>query len=759
MRRIIWLVAGLLMVWSLSSLAATEERPMLLRVGLQEKGAIDLLQKGGFDIAYVSRGQFAEIVADDNDYKRLQEAGLNPEIIHEDLVAFYQSRFPIATDMGGFPTLDEALAFMDSLHQLYPDITTARDSIGYTIEGRPIWMMKISDNPEEDEDEAEFFINSLIHAREPMTLEATLRFMAHLCDNYDSDPEIADLVDNREFYFVPVINPDGYEYNRQTNPNGGGMWRKNRLNNGDGTFGVDLNRNWGYMWGYDDNGSSPYTDDETYRGTGPFSEPETSSLRQFIISRDFSLIMNLHVYGDVMLYPWGYYDGYTPDNDIFRTLSDSACAENDYEFGTVWELLYNTNGDAADWSYGEQEDKPKIFGFVIEMGSWYDGFWPDPSRIPQLWADVLPALLYLSRVADNIYIQAPPQAPILNPIGDVYADSFIASWVFSDTLNPAVAFELKELIGLERVEDGFEDGTSNWVLDGFYRTTSRRHSGSYSLYSGSDDNYNGSAVLVNPVSIGEDEMLRFWAWYDIENNWDYAYVQLSTDGGSSFINLEGNITTNDDPYGNNQGNGITGNSGGWVLAEFPLNDYAGRTVLLGMRYVTDGSVTDDGFYADEFYPVEIFGEVNILSSDIIDTFYVVSGRDPGDYYYQVRARDAEDQWSVFSNREVAHVHPPTGIDDSQLPVSLSLNQNYPNPFNPQTVISFSIPQRGLVQLTIYNILGSKVRTLVNSEIEAGEHVVIFDSIDDQGSPVAPGIYFYRLKTESDALTRKMVLIK
>jgi hypothetical protein len=313
-------------------------------------------------------------------------------------------------------------------------------------------------------------------------------------------------------------------------------------------------------------------------------------------------------------------------------------------------------------------------------------------------------------------------------------------------------------LGLERFEDDFEDDMSNWVLAGFNRSGSRQHSGSYALFSGSGNNYNGSAALANPVSVGEDETLRFWTWYDIELDYDYAYVQLSTDG-SSFINLEGNITTNYNPNGSNQGNGITGNSGGWVLAEFPLDDYNGQSALLRMRYVTDGWITEEGFYADEFYPVEIFDEEVILSSDIVDTFYVVNGRLPGDYYYQVRAKDAEDQWSVFSNREVAHVHPQTGIDDNQLPVSLSLNQNYPNPFNPQTAISFSIPQRELVELTIYNILGSKVRTLVSSEFEAGEHMVIFDSIDDHGSTVAPGIYFYRLKTGSDVLTRKMVLIK
>jgi murein tripeptide amidase MpaA len=95
-------------------------------------------------------------------------------------------------------------------------------------------------------------------------------YMWYLLENYGTDPEATYLVDNREMYFVPCFNPDGYEYNRQTDPNGGGMWRKNRRNNG-GSYGVDLNRNFGYMWGYDDLGSSPIPSSETYRGPSAFS--------------------------------------------------------------------------------------------------------------------------------------------------------------------------------------------------------------------------------------------------------------------------------------------------------------------------------------------------------------------------------------------------------------------------------------------------------------------------------------------------------
>jgi hypothetical protein len=241
---------------------------------------------------------------------------------------------------------------------------------------------------------------------------------------------------------------------------------------------------------------------------------------------------------------------------------------------------------------------------------------------------------------------------VLAPIGTV-GPTFTISWQHSDQHNPAVAFELKESWGLQRITDNFDAGSANWTLNGFSRASNRRHSGSYSLYSGSQDNYNGSAVLINPVTTGANDTLEFWTWYDIELNYDYAYAQLSTDGGASFVNLAGNRTTNYNPNGTNLGNGITGSSGGWVLATFPLNAYVGQSVILGLRYRTDGGVLNEGFYADDFWPVETFAQQTILGSDIADTFFVVNDHFEGEFYYQVRARDAENQWSGFSNRQLA----------------------------------------------------------------------------------------------------------
>ena len=169
---------------------------------------------------------------------------------------------------------------------LFPALITSKTEIGKSVEGRSVYSVKISDNPEVDEDEPEVLYTSLIHAREPESMMQMLYFMFYLLENYGTDTEVTYLVNNRELYFIPVINPDGYVYNETTTPKGGGMWRKNRKNN-NGSYGVDLNRNFGpsLYWNAPNGGSSLNSSDETFRGTAPFSEPETESISNFLIER------------------------------------------------------------------------------------------------------------------------------------------------------------------------------------------------------------------------------------------------------------------------------------------------------------------------------------------------------------------------------------------------------------------------------------------------------------------------------------------
>ena len=191
--------------------------------------------------------------------------------------------------MGGYLKYNEMLAELDAMVQQYPNLITAKAPISsfVTHENRPIYHVKISDNPNVNETEPKVLYTAIHHAREPMSLMETIFFMWYVLENYGTNEEITYLVNETQLFFVPCINPDGYVYNETTNPNGGGMWRKNRRNNGGGVYGVDLNRNYGYGWGT--TGTSTNTSNDTYCGTAPYSEPEVQAMRWLVQNHNFDL--------------------------------------------------------------------------------------------------------------------------------------------------------------------------------------------------------------------------------------------------------------------------------------------------------------------------------------------------------------------------------------------------------------------------------------------------------------------------------------
>lgn len=352
-------------------------------------------------------------------------SGVEVEVLVDDLAAHYLATRKgtceegrgvsrVAADlcgpMGGYPTFSGVVAHLDTLHARYPGLITARVSLGQGHDGHDLWMVEISDNPGVDEGEPEALYTALHHAREPGSMMAVLYFMHYLAEQYGTDPNVTALVGSRRLFFVPVVNPDGYVYNETTAPGGGGFWRKNRRDNGDGEFGVDPNRNYGYHWGYDDAGSSPETWSEVYRGPAPFSEPETQAIRDFLEGgRHVSAAFNYHTSGNLLLYSWTYEDGaYTPDDDLFETLSDTLTAYNGYTAGTSPDVLYKVNGGSDDWMYGEQATKPKILAFTPEVGY---SFWPDPIDVYRLADENLEANLLLAQFAAPFPVANEPAAP------------------------------------------------------------------------------------------------------------------------------------------------------------------------------------------------------------------------------------------------------------------------------------------------------------------------------------------------------------
>tara|TARA_B100001027_G_C16263095_1_gene330517 strand:- start:1032 stop:2963 length:1932 start_codon:yes stop_codon:yes gene_type:complete len=290
--------------------------------------------------------------------------------------------------MQGNYTLDELNERFDELHGLFPNIISNRVLIGQSVEGRDIWAFKVSDNPNEDEDEPEVLYTALTHSREPLGMMNLMYFVQLLAEEQNSNPELEYLISNREMWFIPVVNPDGYVYNELIEPNGGGMHRKNRANTncGNGSNrGVDLNRNYGFGWGSNDTGSSPNPCSATYRGDTEFSEPETQAVRDFIINHDFNNVLHYHCYSNVYIHPWG--NGLFPEEPDSSTLVDiglEMARYNGYPVGTGLSTIgYTVNGDAVDWTYGDQD----IISYVPEVGSTSQGFWPPESDVVDLCMD------------------------------------------------------------------------------------------------------------------------------------------------------------------------------------------------------------------------------------------------------------------------------------------------------------------------------------------------------------------------------------
>ncbi|MGB5288145.1 MAG: M14 family zinc carboxypeptidase [Ignavibacteriaceae bacterium] len=833
----------------------------------------------------------------DNDFAILQSTGFSYEILIDDWYNYY-ANLPKLTEyekqqfiqqskdnfnvggfgygsMGGFYTLAEINAKLDSMYLQYPNIITQKFSIGLSIENRPIYAVKISDNPTVNESEPQVHMNSLIHAREPQGMMTVMYYMYYLLENYGTDPEVTYLVNNREIYFVLCINPDGYEYNRQTNPSGGGMWRKNRRNNG-GSYGVDLNRNFGYMWGYNNSGSSGTPSSETYRGTAAFSEPETQAIRNFANSKNFKTALNYHTYSNLLLYPWGYINSPTPDNAIFIEYSDDMVAYNGYENGQPPQILYDVNGSSDDWMYGEQTSKPKIFAMTPEVGS--TGFWPTQAEIFPLAIENLLPNLYYTWVAgafvkminpgfsqqyfnpgDFVEISIPqlrnkglsdannvalslssdnPQITINNgniSIGNILARTTVNnSQKLSFTLGSGLVADVKVKMIITVSTSGtpmyadtmsfivgtpviiFADSTNDpailWTITAtpttpkWESTTTSYHSAPTSFTDSKTGNYVNNATvtmtLKDPINLSsyQHPRLGFWTRFNIEDDWDYGQVKISTNNGTTWIPLAGNYTEpgvgSFQPNGEPLYDGILSN---WTQEEMSLTGYNATQNKLQYQLRTDGLVTEDGWYVDDIIiyvygivPVELssftatafskevvlnwttsselnnmgfeierksltnsygwqtIGFVEGSGSSTSTNNYSFTDKNPikGTLLYRLKQIDFDGSFRIYTTEGV-HFE---GV------YNYALEQNYPNPFNPSTVINYSIPADGNVELTVYNILGSEVATLVDEFKEAGNYSVEF-STEDLKSSLGSGVYIYTLKSGSFTQTRKMVTLK
>ncbi len=424
--------------------------------------------------------------------------------------------------MGGHKTFEEVVEALDQMYELFPDLITEKFSIGESIEGREIWAVWIGTELEEEE-KPQALYTSLTHAREPNSMMAVIYYMWWLLENYETDNTATFIVDNRHLAFIPVLNPDGYEFNRVNNPNGGGMHRKNRRPVGSWRQGVDLNRNFGpfQFWDHPNGGSDATNpNSDVYRGAEPFSEPETDALRSFVYANDFRTAFNYHTFSNLLIYPYGALQRVTVDHHILEGYAIEMTQYNNYVYGTDDETVgYSTRGNSDDWMYGLEAGNPRdrmnIIAFTPEVGSWSDYFWPPPSRIIPLSEENLHPNILLALYAgpDLMYSSdMVPEPDVL--ILEAGAENHV-SFTFGELYNYG-RYEIKPQLTLISDNDDFFISFDTVDIPAIEADTT---------FSGITDSF----IIEPDASMQDGEevtvILKMSApWLDISPEWEYTFT-------------------------------------------------------------------------------------------------------------------------------------------------------------------------------------------------------------------------------------------
>lgn len=817
--------SSLLVLIFISSLILASENYKQVKVFV-DTDQIESIAKLGisFEGAYRSKDGGIILFVSDSEYQRLQNANFYSEVIIDNWKQYYSEREKITEaekisqldrtaakfgienykfgSMGGFYTLEEIYSKIQELLDKYPNLVGGEEVIGQSVEGKNIYAFKVSVNPDVDEDEPEILYTALHHAREPEGMMQMFYFIQYLLDNYTIDDEVKYLLNNRELYFIPVVNPDGYFYNETIDPDGGGGWRKNRSLNEDSSYGVDLNRNYGpeEYWDAPNYGSSTLPYSTVYRGPVPFSEPETQAVKNFLNSHDIKACLNYHTYSNLLIFPYGALEEETADSNTFREFAVDMTVKNNYSVGTDMQTVnYSTRGNSDDYMYDGEPGRNKNFAMTPEVGNFMDGFWPQQNRIiPLAEENLLPNLYYA-----NIVGGYPSVIVMVIDNKDEYpgkdispGESFNLTPVIKNKgLEDSGDFEVK----ITSLSNGALVTTDNALIVENILARSTLTLDTYFLIE-VDESVTNATDLFFEFDILQNGLLRrsdtlkvkvgraivlfedtadslevYWDSKGVNQRWQktkrYAYS-----GKYSYTDSKGSN------YMSSQNTKLT------MLNEISLTNLSSVYLYFQTRYHIE-SDWDGGFVevsadsgaswdvvgGDLAKPAESFfrsnnvatGEpiysgalfdwkqeeidlVNYLGKNILIRFI----------FYSDGATEI-DGWYLDDIKIVTY-DSPTGIKGNVKNYNFSLEQNYPNPFNPTTKIKFTIPsvwQKGSslynTKLLVYDILGREVQTLIDSDLPAGNYEVDFNAKNGFSS----WIYFYRLQSCSFSETRKMLLLK
>jgi len=745
-----------------------------------------------FDHAEIIAGEYLETWLSETEINMLKKSGIAYEIVINDWSKYY-SELPkmseqemrdeiqksiqennvshsIYGSMGGYLTFAEVVNKLDSMRLEYPNLISTKFSIGNTFENRSMWTVRVSNSPDAPTGRAEIWFHSLIHAREPMSMEQNIYFIYWLLENYNIDPIATYILRNREIYFTPVFNPDGYEYNRSTNPTGGGFWRKNRKLNSGTTYGVDLNRNYGpyAFWNSTNNGSSTDPTSDTYRGISPFSEPETQNAMNFVNSRNFKGILSYHTFGNYLIRPWGYVDSPTPDEHIFQSFSEDMALDNHFTLGRSNQTVnYGVRGVTDDWYYSDS-GHTRAIAMTPEVGTGTDGFWPIQSRI---------VLLAKSTLSQNVYFALSCGA-FVAPTKTVLSKEQYAQ---GETGSLKLYFKNKGLLNASnvKIELTSQNSLLNIQTNSFsYSSIASfvRDSLNFNFTVAANAPLNGSIKSTLKIKLNDTNTVYIQDVYIPVGTGNVLLSDSAENGLSRWTSVGGWGLTTSQSYSpsNSFADSPTGNYSNTTTRSLtlttPLNVSATPVVILSYWYKHSIDTLDNA-YIDvsndngvTWRSARFFNKVvSAWTKDILDISSLAGGSTNLKIRFSMVSNGTVTADGIFIDnvKLVSYNSTPTGITtNTEIPLKFSLSQNYPNPFNPNTMINYELAFSSIVKLKVYDILGKEVISLVNEKQNAGKYSVSFN-----GSNLSSGLYYYKLESGSPSEngyfidTKKMILIK
>jgi len=729
--------------------ATVQARQLIVRVDAPDYPTLyqHIQFKGtSIEIAGAQPGVSYDLLLEENDLPLVLNCGLKATVVVEDLELEKKK----AAEFGFYCSYDSLVSIMRNWAANYPAICKL-ESIGQTYEGRWIYGVKISDNVQIDEDEPEVLLEAMHHSREWATPQAARYFADTILRNYNTNSDFRNFVDNHELWVFPIINVDGYAYDYPNQRS----WRKDRQPFGS-AIGCDPNRDYNGAcngsrmadWGALVSGSmsSHYPSDETFMGGYGAWGKEVNALSEFFKQRTFLADVSLHSYSELVLWPYG--NGETPpDNGIFVSLGQRMAQQMQKLSGGYYtpepsSQLYPTSGGSIDWMYGWAH---YIGGFpclsyVFEIGT---AFYQNVSQLDAIQREVFKGLWYLYTRADSIagVLEGMVPRPILAPLDSSATGVFTVHWTpIRPEHNHPEKWALEELSGLTVGQEDFESGSSRWVFQGAALSTTQKHSGNYSVSLGTGNNISNYAVTADPYPVQSGDSLIYWIWYNTENNYDVVVTEVSLEG-KEWIQLH-------DRY--------TGNSNGWLRKAYSLEPWAGKSVYIRFRYMTDDNTLGSGVYVDDIFPVPSFASRRTVADNITDTLYELTITEPGQYWYRVRGYNSTWGWGDFGPLEDIVV---TGSGIASAPTQnpkTSLTVLGPTPTGADVSIRYGIGSAGSVDLTVFDATGRMVKSLVRGAVVPGEYSVRWNSTDERGKQVPAGVYFLRLFADR-SLTARIVL--